>query len=217
MSDGPIADAAPRTRTRLTPEFRREQILGTAVDAFSGSDYSEVSLDDIAELAGVTRGLLHHYFGSKRALYLEVIARTVTIPPSTKLVPDDATGSRDEILGQCVTTWMNMIESVGGVWAGVAGSGSATPTDVDEIVMKARDDLVERMINEVPFPATLDRDLLRSALRAYSAFARVATDEWLVRRTLRRDETHALLASTLASLVDSAVPAMGATGRSKGV
>jgi hypothetical protein len=108
---------------------------------------------------------------------------------------------------------MALIRQVGGLWAGMDAAGGLAPSDVDPIVERARDDLVERMIAELPLPDDLDRDLLRSALRAYAAFARVATEEWLGRRTLDRDQAHAILTATLIALIDQAVPA--AEGRDR--
>ncbi len=38
-----------------------------------------MSTTELAELAGVTRGVVHHYFGTKRGLYLEVVRRMVLL------------------------------------------------------------------------------------------------------------------------------------------
>jgi AcrR family transcriptional regulator len=206
---------ATGTRTRLAPDERREQILSAAIRAFRRADYSAVSVDELADAAGVTRGLLHHYFGSKRALYLAVVERMVTIPDGTELVPPEAEGDLAAVLSLCVDRWLGLIEQVGGLWAGLeAGSGIARG-DVDALVARARDDLVERMVQQVPFPDHLDGDHLRIALRAYSGFARVATEEWLVRGTLDRAATHAMLTAALLAVVDDVVPAMDGTGAAR--
>jgi hypothetical protein len=109
--------------------------------------------------------------------------------------------------------WMLMIEGSGGLLSGLPGTGSTggvAGNDVDAVLDNARDLLVDRMMVEVPFPAGLDQDLLRSALRCYAAFARVASDEWLVHRTLDREQTAALFEHSLVALVESVVPAMSA-------
>jgi len=199
---------AERTRTRLDPDVRREQILDAASALFRDQDYSAVSLESVAERAGVTRGLLHHYFGSKRALFLEVLERAVAIPDSVQLVPPDITGTPSEVIDVCVTNWMRMIRSAGGLWSDLAATGGLGGGDVDEVMTRARDTLVDRMVDELPFPATLDPELLRSALRCYAAFARVATDEWLVEGSLDTARTEALLGRTLLALITEVVPAM---------
>ena len=208
-----------KPRTRLEPDLRRKQILGSAAALFRGGDYADVSLEDVAERAGVTRGLLHHYFGSKRALFLEVLRREVSIPSGMPIVPRDLSGDFPSVVTACVAMWMAMIEDSGGLLAGLSSNGGSrgmAGIDVDAVLDEARDALVDRMIDEVPFPAHLDRGLLRSALRCYAAFARVASDEWLVHHTLDRDQTAALFELSLVSLVDvvGAMGAMGAMGAS---
>src|SRR3954447_89986 len=69
----------PRWR-RLEPDARREQILECAVRLFGERPYASVSTTDIAREAGVARGLLNHYFGTKRDLSLEVVRALVTLP-----------------------------------------------------------------------------------------------------------------------------------------
>jgi AcrR family transcriptional regulator len=52
---------------------RREQLLAAGLELFSSTPYDAVSVDDIAEATGSSRGLLYHYFGSKRGFYIEVL------------------------------------------------------------------------------------------------------------------------------------------------
>lgn len=197
-----------RQRTRLQPDVRREQILAAATRLFRSQGYHAVSVGSVAEAAGVTRGLLHHYFGTKRELFMEVVERAVRVPTSVQLVPPGVTGDLREVLAACVETWMRMIELSGGLWSGIADTGGIGGADADAILARARDDLVERMIVELPFPEDLDRDMLRSALRCYAAMARIATEEWLVRGSIDGAATEALLLESLLGLVDRVVPAM---------
>ncbi|WP_278255320.1 TetR/AcrR family transcriptional regulator [Nocardioides convexus] len=67
-------------RQRLSPDQRREQILLAAERLFAERPYVEVSTTELAAAAGVARGLLNHYFGDKRALYLEVVRRAALLP-----------------------------------------------------------------------------------------------------------------------------------------
>ena len=69
----------PRAR-RLAPDERRAQILRAADEIFRSHPYDEVSLDSIADAAGITRGLISHHFGTKRELYVEVVRRLMRIP-----------------------------------------------------------------------------------------------------------------------------------------
>ena len=203
----------PRPRTRLHPDERRRSILDAATVAFLSDDFSSVSLDEIARAAGVTRGLLHHYFGSKRALYLAVVERTAAFAVDVPLVPDGAEGTLPEVLDACVDRWLDGAAAVGRLWVGDATPVGFGGNDVGQVLAAARDALVERMVDELPLPPSLDRSMLSAAFRSFAAFARVATDDWLVHRTLDREQVHALLHGTLLALVEQVVPTMDDAAR----
>ncbi|WP_231984904.1 helix-turn-helix domain-containing protein, partial [Mycobacterium sp. E796] len=57
------------TRHRLLPWQRREQLLDTGAAMFARAPYEDVSMEDIAARAGVSRATLYHYFPNKRDLY----------------------------------------------------------------------------------------------------------------------------------------------------
>src|SRR5205807_8880700 len=80
---------APRWQ-RLEHDERRQQILDCARRLFSERNYASVSTSEIARQAGVARGLLHHYFGTKRELYLEVVRDLMRMPSNP--VPLQAPG-----------------------------------------------------------------------------------------------------------------------------
>ena len=61
--------------SRLDPGQRREQILDAANALFAERAYDEVSIEDIASAAGVTRGLVHHYFGGRKEVYIALLER----------------------------------------------------------------------------------------------------------------------------------------------
>jgi AcrR family transcriptional regulator len=59
--------------TRLPAAERRAQLLDVALRVFGEQGFHDTSMNDIAETAGVTKPVLYQHFGSKRALYLEVL------------------------------------------------------------------------------------------------------------------------------------------------
>lgn len=64
-----------RTRRRLSTEERREQLLSVGARLFSESAYDDVWIEQVAEIAGVSRGLLYHYFPAKRDFFAAVVER----------------------------------------------------------------------------------------------------------------------------------------------
>lgn len=60
-------------RTRLSTEQRREQLLSIGAELFAGRPYDDVWIEEVAERAGVSRGLLYHYFTTKREFFADVV------------------------------------------------------------------------------------------------------------------------------------------------
>ncbi|SDI83158.1 transcriptional regulator, TetR family [Frankineae bacterium MT45] len=67
-SPPPADRASGLTGARLPPEQRREQLIDIAIDLFGDPTKDNVSLDDVARAAGISRNLVYHYFPGKTAL-----------------------------------------------------------------------------------------------------------------------------------------------------
>jgi AcrR family transcriptional regulator len=67
--------ATERTKGRLPAAERRELILQAAMNRFGAGGYDGTRLDDVAADVGVTKPILYRHFGSKKGLYLAVLAR----------------------------------------------------------------------------------------------------------------------------------------------
>ena len=65
------------TRVRMSPESRREQLLDLGVRLLSTRALDELSIELLAEEAGISRGLLYHYFGNKQEFHVAVVRRAV--------------------------------------------------------------------------------------------------------------------------------------------
>src|SRR5947209_12145313 len=138
-------DASPR-RQRLDHDQRRRQILDCARRLFSERNYASVSTSEIAREAGVARGLLHHYFGTKRDLYLEVV-KTMMRMPSNPL-PLQAPGrALETVIGESVDRWLEMLERNRGTWlAAIGGQGLGRDPEVEAILEQAREQAADRLI-----------------------------------------------------------------------
>ena len=60
-------------RQRLPAAARRNQLIEVAIQRFAATGYHSTSMEEIADAAGVTKPVLYQHFGSKRALYLELL------------------------------------------------------------------------------------------------------------------------------------------------
>jgi len=61
-------------RARLTRDDRRRQLLGIGLAKLVEKPIQDLSVDEVAAEAGISRGLLFHYFPTKRDFYRECIA-----------------------------------------------------------------------------------------------------------------------------------------------
>ena len=64
-----------RTRRRLPRGEREQQIIDCAIQVFARRGYSAASVDEIAELAGVSKPLVYLYLESKEGLFLACLHR----------------------------------------------------------------------------------------------------------------------------------------------
>lgn len=77
MSPSATAQEPVTGRAAQAAETRR-RLIEAAVALFSDRTFEEVAVADIAKSAGVAHGLLFHYFGSKRGIYLEAMREAAT-------------------------------------------------------------------------------------------------------------------------------------------
>jgi AcrR family transcriptional regulator len=94
-SNAKLARQTPRppTQRQAQAELTRRTLLEAAVEHFSARHFDDVATSDITDTAGVAQGLLFHYFGNKRGIYLEALRdaanklNAATTPPSSDSSP----------------------------------------------------------------------------------------------------------------------------------
>jgi AcrR family transcriptional regulator len=189
-------------------------------------------MEEVARAAGVRRGLVNHYFGGKRALFLAVVEDLLAgferaFPASGR--PAGGPGRpAGEVVAEHVDRWLGVVEADAEAWfAFVSAEGFGRDADVERIVDRHRDATVERIVELLVEVGVTDPGTgpagagpgagagsreLRAALRSYSGMADAVTREWLLRRSLDRGQARTLLAATLLSLVREVVPALSPGG-----
>ncbi len=72
MSHPSRIHSRPR-RWQRRPDARPEEILDAAFAVFGESGFARAKIDDVARLAGVSKGTVYLYFDSKEALFREMV------------------------------------------------------------------------------------------------------------------------------------------------
>jgi AcrR family transcriptional regulator len=80
------------------PEARRDEILAAAALVFSEMGFVRAALSDVAKRAGVSAGTVHHYFGSKEALFEELVRSKVEALHQIEALMSEHHGSATETL-----------------------------------------------------------------------------------------------------------------------
>lgn len=199
-------EARPPVRRRLDPDQRRSEILAVARRLFGASAYSEVSTSEIARSAGVARGLINHYFGGKRALYLEVLRQMLVVPASvTDGLPRT---TAEERIAICVDRWLDVVERDRWMWLSAIGSETADEDgDVERIMLESEEIATDHILRATMMSeVTENREALRAMIRSYGSMLRAASREWLVRGALTRSDLHVMLTQSALHLVRTIYP-----------
>jgi AcrR family transcriptional regulator len=116
-------------RRRLSPEDRRAELLALGAEVFGRRPYDDVRIDEIAELAGVSRALMYHYFPDKRAFFAAVVlAESDRLFEATNAPADDTGQSLFDRIREGVLAYLRYDEEhPHGAWAAYVGIGRTDP------------------------------------------------------------------------------------------
>ena len=207
-----MATTTPAPRfSRLEPDARRDEILAAARRVFVRSSPEEASTSEVAREAGVTRGLVHHYFGTRRELYLAVVADLAATLPD--LVRTDVRELPvDAMVDANVASWLDSIERDRDLWLALLGVGAlGRDPEIEAIMSAARDRVIERMTaNQARGAAPTDE--LRTVLRIFLGAAEAGAREWAMYGRASREQVHVVLKGTLLAMVGQVLPAMPPRG-----
>jgi AcrR family transcriptional regulator len=180
---------APRKRVRLDPSERREQILRAAARLFDRRPYSDVSVADIADAAGIARGLPHYYFGSKRELYLEVVRRAVMVPSmAAALAGDDE--SADSVWQDSVDGFLRLVREHPEP-PSMAVRGLERDDALASILDASKEIVADNTLAALGLADRADDPVLRALVRGYGGFVQELTIEWLERGRLDEGQVRA--------------------------
>ncbi|MDT4901477.1 MAG: hypothetical protein QOJ78_2407 [Pseudonocardiales bacterium] len=197
----------PRWR-RLEPDARREQILDCAVRLFGERPYAAVSTTEIARTAGVARGLLNHYFGTKRDLYLEVVRRLVIVP-GLERAAEGITGSLRTRVERSVDWYLDTVSLHGRTFVAVTGAeGFGADPEIERILAEADNLAASAVLTAVGIPRDEQGAEQLAAVRTYGALAKAAVREWIRDGNLTREQLQLLLSQALITVVRDVLPGL---------
>ncbi|MBL3668846.1 TetR/AcrR family transcriptional regulator [Streptomyces sp. M2CJ-2] len=189
-----------RTRRRLSTEERREQLLSVGARLFSESPYDDVWIEQVAEIAGVSRGLLYHYFPTKRDFFAAVVERE-----SERMLRMTAAVPGAPVRGQLASGLDAYLEYVQEHAHGYRAfhradaAGDRTVRRVYRRALAAQErQILQALAGDPEFgPLLRGRPDTRLAVRGWLAFTTAVCLEWLRGSELSREEVRDLCARAL--------------------
>jgi AcrR family transcriptional regulator len=190
----------PARARRLSVDERREQLIELGIRIFSEHAYDVVSTGQIAERAGISKGLLYHYFPSKRHFYVATV-QEVARRLQEATIPDpelDFSASLTDSLSR----FLDFVERNAPIYRALMRSGVGSDREVEAILEARRELECQRVFSrlEVEEPPPV----LRSGVYGWVGFVETATLDWLERRDYPKRTLLALLVAALDPILETA-------------
>jgi AcrR family transcriptional regulator len=124
-------------RERLQRDARIQRILAASQRLFSTRPYDAIAVEDLAAAAGMSKGLLYHYFESKRELYVATVAHVLKqMTHFTDLSPDLHAG---------LSQMLSLFEQSPGLARMVLRGGIGVDPAMDGLLAAYRQQQLERL------------------------------------------------------------------------
>ncbi|MET9117642.1 TetR/AcrR family transcriptional regulator [Streptomyces longwoodensis] len=194
------ANHGERVRRRLSTGERREQLLGVGARLFSESPYGDVWIEQVAEIAGVSRGLLYHYFPTKRDFFAAVVEReSERMLAMTAPVPGVPVRAQ---LSAGLDAYLEYVRAHAHGYRAFHRADAAGDRTVRRVYQRAlaaqeRQVLAALAADPEFGPAVEARPEARLAVRGWLAFTTAVSLEWLRGGDLTREQVRDLCARAL--------------------
>jgi AcrR family transcriptional regulator len=196
--------------TSTTPTDRRERLIALGIRLFSEHAYDELSMDDIAAEAGVVKGVLYYYFGSKRGYYVaSVQAAAADLRSQWDVAADDQ--SPLERVRAGLDAYLAYADERAEGYRTLMAGGVGSDIEVAGILHGERELVIARVVEALGMKKATPT--LRIALEGWMSSMEGATLAWLDERGIAREQLRELLLGMLggalaaASGIDPKLPA----------
>lgn len=203
---GRVPNADSKKRTRLDRDARRERLLEVGIELFKARPYDAISIDEIAEAAGIAKGLLYHYFPTKRRFYVETVRAAAEHFGALISEASPRTRAKEERVRGSLDAYLDYVQNHSVGYEHLMKSGVGLDPEIQAIIEGQRTALAQRILSDLgvdPIPPALPL-----AIRAWLGFVEAGSLEWLrspaISRTALRSIFEATLPVTIAAALDPA-------------
>lgn len=179
-------------------EERKQQLIGVALELFSNRSPEDVSIDEIAVAAGISRPLVYHYFPGKQSLYEAALRRAADELAGRFREPRE--GPLGERLLRVMGRFFDFVEEHGPGFSALmrggpaAGSVRRANAMIDEVRQAAYEQILTHLEVSDP-PARLEL-----VVRSWVSLAEATALLWLDGKRIPRAELELQLVHDFAAL-----------------
>ncbi len=187
-------------RRRLPPDDRRQALINSALKLFNTHPYDEVSVDDIAAEAGMSRPLVYHYYGGKAGVFISALRQTGddVVAAVAKAGMDDP----DNWLTCGLSAFFDHIQANPIGLTALYRYGSLTGRENRQVLDEIGDRVLRLILARLEPPG--DSPVLQSVLRGWIAMVETMARGWLRRGEPTREELEVLLPELLRAVLGTA-------------
>lgn len=192
--------AARPARRRLAPDDRRQALINSALKLFNTHLYDEVSVDDIAAEAGMSRPLVYHYYGGKAGVFISALRQTGddVVAAIAKAGMDDP----DNWLAAGLGAFFDHIQANPIGLTALLQHGSLTGREDRQVLDEISDRVLRLILTALDPPG--DSPVLKSVLRGWIAMVETMGRGWLRHGQPTRQELETLLPELLRAVLGTA-------------
>ncbi|MFF6784756.1 TetR family transcriptional regulator [Streptomyces sp. NPDC012510] len=184
-------------RRRMGVEERRQQLIGVALELFSRRSPDEVSLDEIASAAGISRPLVYHYFPGKLSLY-EAALKQASDDLANRFV-ESREGPLGARLLRMTHRFFDFVDEHGPGFSELMGGGPAVGSSrTNALVEGVRQAAYVQILSHLDVDTAPAR--LELVIRSWISLAESTALLWLDGRRIPRDELELQLVHDFAAL-----------------
>ena len=189
----------------MSPDSRREQLIELGVRLLATRSLEDLSIETLAEEAGISRGLLYHYFGGKQEFHTAVVRRAAD-DLFAVTAPDGEGSPLEQLEGRWPATSTTSWRTTRATSRSCAVPPAATRA-LREIYEESREALTGRLFEgpvaeEAAQLGLVDTPAVRLIVRGWSAFTEEVVVDWVRDpRGITRDELLLTLAASLPAIL----------------
>ena len=193
------------TRVRMSPDVRREQLIELGVKLLATRSLEELSIETLAVEAGISRGLLYHYFGGKQEFHTAVVRHAADLLFAVT-APDGEGGPLEQLAGSLARYVDYVSENYQGYVSLIRGAAGGHE-DLREIYEESRAALTERLFDgpvaeEAAQLGLTDTPAVRLLVRGWSSFVEEVVVDWVQDpRGISREELLVTLSASLPGIL----------------